>query len=118
MNRVLFLILAVIISVSFVQAQEKQDAYKFFEYEKISDKLLKEKLDSFCREIDKTGWVGWIFNYGTQDEIKKREKQILKNYDCRQEFPDPRITFERKKVKDKSKTVFWIVPPGKEPPVN
>ena len=119
MIRVLFLLLIVMSSAAFAQTQENKEAYRFFEYEEISDKLLAEKSQAFCAEINKTGWVGWIMNYGTLEEIKNREKQILKsfeNYDCRKEFPSPRMTFVRIEKKDESKTVFWIVPPGKEPP--
>jgi hypothetical protein len=120
MIRILFLLLFLIsLSVS-AQTQEKKVAYKFFEYEKISDKLLGEKTQSFCAEINKTDWVGFIINYGSPDEIKKREKQIVKNfenYDCRKEFPAPRMTFLRIENENKSKTELWIVPPGEKPPI-
>lgn len=120
MIRVLFF-LAVLSSIAFAQTKENEAAYKFFEYEKISDKLLEEKTQAFCAEINKTSLVGWIINYGTSVEIEKREKRIIKafeNYECRKEFPSPRTTFFREEIENTSKTVFWIVPPGKEPPIN
>jgi hypothetical protein len=121
MIRVLFLILVVMISSVFAQTQEQKEYYKFFEYKKISVKLLRERTQSFCAEINKTGLVGWIVNYGMPEEISKREKQIMKaseNYDCGKEFPSPRITFVKGGEKSKSRTVFWLVSPEKEPPIN
>jgi len=116
MRRFLFLILLVMSAAAFAQAQEKKDAYEFFEYEKISHNLLKEKISSFCDEVDKTSYVGWFINYGTSKEIAKREKQILDTRVCTKEFPSPRIRFLRVEENNKSKTEFWIVPPGEEPP--
>ncbi len=111
-----FLILIVMSSVAFAQPQEKKEAYKFFEYEEISNELLKEKIQSFCDEVDKTSLIGWIINYGTPKEIASREKQIQNTRICTKEFPSPRIMFLRIEEKNKSKTEFWIVPPGEEPP--
>ena len=115
--RVLFLILVVMSSAGFAQTQEKKDAHKFFEYEKISNRLLKEKIKSFCDEVDKTGWIGWFINYGTPKEIESREKQILATRVCTQEFPSPRVTFLRIEDKNKAKTEFWLIPPGEKPPI-
>ena len=120
MFKILFLLLIFTSSVVFAQTQEeKKEPLKFFEYTKISDKLLVEKTQAFCAEINKTGWVGWIINTGYTEEINKREKQIRKsqkNYDCGKEFPEPRISFVRVVKKGVAKTVFWIVPPGENPP--
>ena len=118
MWRILFLILALMCSTAFAQTSEKKDAYKFFEYENISNKLLEEKLQSLCQESDKTFWIGWIINFGTDEEILNREKAIRKIYSetFRSACHDSRIMFLRIEDKDKSKTEFWIVPPGEEPP--
>ena len=117
MIRISFLILVLFSSVTFAQTQEKEDHYKFFEYEKISDKLLKDKIQDFCKESIKTEWIGWVVNYGNSKRIANRNKQIIKNYTCRQEFPEPRIIYVNIEDKDKSKTEFWIVSPGLKPPV-
>jgi len=115
--RVLFLISVAMSAVGFAQTQEKKDAHKFFEYEKISNRLLKEKIKSFCDEVGKTDWIGWFINYGTPKEIESREKQILATRVCTQEFPSPRVTFLRIEDKNKAKTEFWLIPPGEKPPI-
>ncbi len=119
MLKVLFLILVVMSSAIFAQAQENKQAYKFFEYEKISDKLLNEKLESFCSEINNTSWVGWIITYGSQNEITKSEEQVRTNLrktlSCRKEFPSPRIIYTDFGNDNKSKIFLWIAPPGKTP---
>lgn len=43
MLKVLFLISILLVLTAFAQGQEKSEAYKFFEFEKISESLLKEK---------------------------------------------------------------------------
>jgi hypothetical protein len=119
MFRILFLFLAVMFSVSIAQAQDKQEAYKVFEFEKISSQLLKEKIKMLCAESDKTRWIGWIINYGTPDEITERETQLGDSYsEVSRDCHDSRIIFLRGGNKGKSRTEFWIVPPGKEPPIN
>lgn len=117
MLRILFLILVAMCSIALAQTQEKKDSYKFFEYERISDNLLKEKIQFFCNEVDKTSWVGWIINYGIPKEVSSREKQLRDTGMCTKEFPSPRVIFLRIEDKNKSKTEFWIVPPDKQPPV-
>jgi hypothetical protein len=87
-------------------------AYKFFEYEKISNDLLKSKIHSLCDESIRTEWIGQIINYGNPRQIAVRVKQIKENYNCRQEFPAPRIVFVIGGKNNKSKTEFWIVPPS------
>ena len=122
MLRVLFLSLILFSSVFFVQAQEKPEAYKFFEYGKISKKLLTDKYTEFYIKIKKDGDLkkddgsrGYIINYGNDKEIAKREKQIRDaiRFVCL----DPSIMiFVRGKNENKLKTVFWIVPKDAEPP--
>lgn len=95
----------------------KKDAYKVFEYQKISDKSLKEKILSLCDESIKTESVGWIINYGTSKENAVRIKQISKTYSCRQEFSKPRIVIVDGGKNGKSKTEFWIVPANAKSPI-
>ena len=116
MLKFLFLIVIVISSSVFIYAQEKPQAYKIFEYEKISNNLFSKKIKSFCNEVDKTSWVGWILNFGTPKEIAARERQILDTRLCTKEFPSPRIIFVKIDNKNKSQTELWIVPPGEKPP--
>ena len=122
MIKIIFLSLLLFSSLVFAQAQEKPQAYKFFEYGKIGDEFLKEKYREFYREIKKDGDVkkddgsrGYIINYGTDKEIAKREKQIRDaiGFVCL----DPSIMiFVRGKDENKPKTVFWVVPKDAEPP--
>ena len=114
MTKIIFLSLILFSSVIFAQAQEKSEAYKFFEYGKIGNKVLKEKFNDYYQKLKKDGdSQGSIINYGTAEKINKREKQLRDSMN----FHDaPRITFVRGGNKDKSKTVFWIVPKDAEPP--
>lgn len=117
----IFLILFMMCSTVFTQTEKSQEARKFFEYEKISSQLLKEKIISLCKESGKTSWIGWIINYGTPKEVSDREKLVRKSFEeTSRKTPchhDSRIMFLRVEDKDKSKTEFWIVPPGEEPPI-
>lgn len=116
MRRVLFFILVLMTSTVFAQTSQREDAYKVFEYKAISNKLLGEKIISFCDEVDRTRWIGWIINYGTIKTINRREKQIKSTRVCVKEFPSPRIQFLRIEKEDNSRTEFWVVPSGEEPP--
>ena len=116
MLKVLFLILLVMSSVAFAHTQEKQQAYKFFEFENVSKSLLKEKWNEFYNQlkVDKSS-QGYIINYGKPKEVAKREKQIRELINFR-EYDAPRITFVRGENVNKLKSVFWIVPAGAEMP--
>lgn len=117
MVRVLFFIM-VLSSIAFAQTQDKKEPVKFFAYEKISDKLLTEKLGSLCTEADKVSWIGWVIYYGNTKEIKRREEQLKKAYsDAFTACHDSRITFVDGGEKDNSRTEFWIVAPGEKPPI-
>lgn len=110
-----FLILCVFGISALAQTQEKPKAYKFFEYEKISDGLLTEKLEGFYKELQKDNSQGYIISYGKEKEASKREKQIQKSNKFSR--PDaPKITYVRGEDKSKPKTAFWIVPKGALPP--
>ena len=125
MLKVLFLILAVMSSAVFAQtAKEREspagktpEAYKFFEAGKIGNSLLKEKFQSFYAELKKNhAAIGYIINYGTDKEISRREKQIRSAINSREDYDAPRLILINGGNSDKPETVFWIVPPGAEPP--
>lgn len=102
--------------VLFTQAQDNKTAYKFFEFEKISRKLLKEKFEEFHKKLKEDSISqGYIITYGTTKEIAKREKQIRNLINFR-DLDSSRFTFVQGGNNGKLKTVFWIVPNGAEPP--
>ena len=116
MFRFLFFIFVLTFSVSFAQAQEKKEPVKFFEFEKISDKLLKEKFIEYKNAL-KPNAQGFIINYGTKKEILKREKQLQKQMaEVFRGYEPSRITFVRNENSGKTRTVLWIVPEGAEKP--
>lgn len=116
MLKVLFLLLFVMNFAVLAQTQEKKEAYKFFEYEKISDVLLKEKFTEFYNELKKEDVSqGFIINYGTAKEVAKRENKIRNLINFRDDDM-PRLTFVQGGNSNKPKTIFWIVPEGAEPP--
>ncbi len=103
-------------SVAFAQTQEKQEAYKFFEFEKTNDSLLKEKFMELQGKLSEPpNAQGYIINYGTARQIAKREKRLI-NLTVFCKLDASRITFVRGGEKEKSKTEFWIVPAGAELP--
>ena len=118
MFRVLFLLLIVMSSVAFAQVQEKKEPIKFFEYEQISDKLLREKFIEYKKMFQpEPAAQGYIINYGTDKEIERREKQIVKQMsEVFRGYDPPRISFVRGGNSEKPKTVIWFVPPGAELP--
>jgi hypothetical protein len=116
MFRFLFLILVVTFSVSFAPAQEKKEPVKFFEFERISDKLLKEKLVEY-KDALKPYAHSIIINYGTNKEILRREKQLQKQIALVfRGYDPPRMTFVRNIYTGKTRTVLWIVGEGAELP--
>ena len=115
MLRVLFLILCFFSVSAFAQTKEKPQAYKFFEYEKISDTVLTQKLEDYYKQLASSNSQGYIINYGKDKDAEKREKQIRKSNDFRGADP-PKITYVRGDNKSKPKTILWIVPAGALPP--
>ncbi len=116
--RTTLLVFIFLSSIVYTQAQEMPKAYKFFEFEKISDRLLKEKNQAFCKEIVKINWVGWIINYGKPKDARKRETQVRESLDeCYDQYHDQiRLNFVIiEDSRDNPKTAFWVVPPGQEP---
>ena len=119
MFRVLFLLLIVMSSVTFAQAQEKKEPVKFAEFGKAADSLVTTKLVAFDKELKKQQTSqGVIINYGTDKEIALREKQLQKAMSSQRMFHDVRVTFVRGGSSDtgKIKTILWVVPEGAEYP--
>ena len=117
MFRKIFLLLIFTVFITYAQAQENQKAYKFFEFEKISNVLLKEKFIDFMKVLEKDGASqGYIITYGLNKFVANREKQILK-IDYRSAIDGPRLTFVNGKNSGKPRTIFFVVPAGAKTPV-
>jgi hypothetical protein len=117
MFRTIFLLLIFTVFNTYAEAQENQKAYKFFEFEKISNVLLKEKFINFMKVLEKDGASqGYIITYGTDKFVANREKQVLK-IDYRSGVQSPRLTFVNGKNTGKPRTIFFVVPAGAETPV-
>jgi hypothetical protein len=119
MIRVLFLILVVMSSVAFAQTEEKPKAVKFAEFGNATNYFVKKEMESFYT-------ISFLYpkaqliaiNYGANNQIALREKQIQKGLNPRCDFDCPRFTIVRggKIGTGKIKTVLWIVPSGAENP--
>lgn len=112
----LFLILILFGSTAFAQTQEKKDAYKFQEYQTFDVKNVRKTYTAFCEELAETEWIGWIVNFGTPKEIAARVGKLAKDFNCGKASPTPRIIFVDGGKIGKTRTEFWIVRPGAEPP--
>ena len=116
---ILFLTLFLTCSNVFAQGQKKKDAIKIFDYEKVSNVLLKEKSDDFNQSLkENLHSQGFIINYGTLSEIARRRKQQLRfiNIGDVHHTDGVRITFVDVENDGKPKTVIWIVPSGAKLP--
>ncbi len=120
MFRALLLILVLFSSLAFSQKKQDLKAYKFFEFGKISNNLLKEKLENFRVEILKSSNAqGYIINYGKAAEIANLEKQIRRSSPRNCGYDGAycgRIVFLKSNITKKKNTQFWIVPEGAQPP--
>jgi len=112
MFRILFLIFVMLSTVALAQTPEKNEATKFFEYGKITDNVLKNKLDEFGAKLF-SNLQGYIVNYGTDREIAQREKQIQRNY-FRCDLDCPKVTIIRGGNDGKPRTIIWLAPPGSD----
>jgi hypothetical protein len=116
MIRVLFLILVVMSSIAFAQTEENPVAKKVEEFGVSPDGYVKVIMDSFYVELGNNPTAqGIIFNYGTDNEIALREKQIQKSIAFRK-YDGARITIVRAGFWKELKTEFWVVPAGAENP--
>lgn len=73
MWRILFLILILFSSIAFAQTQEKLQAIKFYEFGKISESKLKQKLDDFNEKVKEQKAMGYIIIAG-----KTKTRKLLK----------------------------------------
>jgi hypothetical protein len=116
MIRVLFLILIVTSSFAFGQTEENPVAKKIDEFGVNPDGYVKMVIDSFYVELGNNPTAqGIILNYGTDNEIAHREKQIAKAIMLRR-YDGSRITVVRAGFWKELKTEFWVVPSGAEKP--
>lgn len=87
----------------------------FFEYEKISDRLLKQKIEEYERVVKKEGDNGIIINYGKPARKSFAIKQLQKFLHSSCDFDCPRLTFVDGGDKEKGKTQLWYAPSPKLP---
>ena len=116
MFRVLLLILIVMSSFAFAQTEENPQATNYDEFENATNGDVKARMDAYFVELNNNPSAqGYIFNFGTDREIAKREKQIEQSMRFRN-YDRSRITFVRGGFRGIVQTQFWIIPPGAEIP--
>jgi hypothetical protein len=124
MRRVTLLISVLFSLVFYVQAQEKPKAYKFFEFGKISNRLLKEKFEAFSVEVGESKsnkGKGYIIYYMKPRDAALFEARIIRllpsncGYDGEK---CARFRFVYRGNSKKGKTEFWVVPEGAEEPIS
>lgn len=121
MWRVLFLIL--IVSVSLVFAQEKQDAdlsekpkaELIEEFAAVPNGRVRLYLDIFFNTLQNNPSAeGYVLTYGARKDVGRREK-LFRNHIAFRRADSSRLKFVRGKGVE-FKTQLWIVPAGAEPP--
>ena len=119
MFRILFLILFLFGSFVFAQTEDKTPpkAYKFLEFGRATNGYIKKQTDAFMEEMQKDqASRGYIINYGSPEEIKKREQQLRRTL-ASYKYDTQRITMVNGgNLLGKLNTVFWIVPADAEYP--
>ncbi|MEP6900778.1 MAG: hypothetical protein ABJA66_03450 [Actinomycetota bacterium] len=89
------------------------------QYGKLSNNEVKARMDALFLELDnEPNGQGYIINYGTDEEIAVREKQIQKAITFRK-YDANRITIVRSGTNPNGAGVWmkvWIVPPGADNP--
>lgn len=96
--------------------QKKPQPYKFAEFQSIKSDALCDKVVNFYAALRKDEPAqGFIINYGTPADIRKRREGIVKCINFRDDDM-PRVTFVDGPVEPKIRTVFWIVPEGADNP--
>jgi hypothetical protein len=124
MFRVLFLIWVLTSSAVFAQTEDntpadpRPEASKLYEFGKATDGYVKMLFTDFSAKLNADPTAqGYIGNYGTEREIKIRERQIQKAIFFRK-MDATRITIVNGgNILGKQKTIVWIVPAGVEPPI-
>ena len=116
MFKFLFLIFAVMCLTSFAQSGKTPKAILVDEFETATNGFVKMKMDSFFAELSNNPEAqAFVFNFGTDREIARREKQ-LRNAIKFRKYDASRLTFVKVGFREKIKTELWLVPPGQEPP--
>lgn len=87
------------------------------EFGKQVDDEVKARVDNFYIQLNNNpNAQGYIINYGTPAEIKKRRAQIMKAINFRK-YPVDRVVFvDGGDMGTGVNTKFWLVPPGATPP--
>jgi len=123
MFRILFLILVFTSSVAFAQTEDKTppeprpEAVRLYEFGKATNGYVKKLFTDFSVKLNAEPEAqGYIINYGTDREIKIRERKIQKAISFLR-IEAARITIVRGGNIGKQKTTVWIVPAGAEPPM-
>lgn len=123
MLRILFLILFLTSIVAFALAQQKsEEAYKFDDFGKVSDRYFGESLRKFSAKLNEDkNLKGVIINHiGTKENQENSYTSIeekFKNYPILKELIlENRITFIEGKAEEYQRTQLWIVPEGAELP--
>jgi hypothetical protein len=116
MFRVLFFILVLMSSFAIAQTEDEplpdriREPYKLLEFGKATNGYVKMQFDSYMAELQANpDSRGYIINYGTDREIRIREKQIRDAIAFRK-FETTRITLVRGGLCKQFKSEFWIVP--------
>ena len=111
------LALPIVLVLAFVvSGQTEPKAFKFAEFGPMSQAGVKQKMDSFLKELTKNvSAQGYIINYGNPKAIAARRRQITNSMTFL--YLDPtRITFVDGPAEKQVRTALWIVPPGTNPP--
>ncbi|HTK27276.1 MAG TPA: hypothetical protein VL327_12010, partial [Pyrinomonadaceae bacterium] len=88
------------------------------EFGKATDDDVKARVDNFYTQLNNNpNSQGYIINYGTPAEIKRRRAQIVKAINFRK-YDASRVTFVDGPDQGTGiNTKFYLVPPGAENPV-
>src|SRR5215212_2905970 len=122
MFRVLILILILTGSTVLAQTEDKTpvdrqpEPIKLYDFGKATDGYVKMLFTDFETKLNADPTAqGYIINYGTDRELRIRERQILKAISfCR--IDPARITIMSGGNIGKQRTTVWLVPAGTESP--
>ncbi len=96
---------------------EKPVAVKVLTIGKASRGIFGRKLKPMAASYDRIPYQLYIINYGSDAEIKRREKWITESPDfARCPYDCARITLVRVGPGDGPKSVFWKIPSGADNP--
>ena len=96
---------------------EKPLAVKLLEVGRASRIVFLRRLRPVVASYDRVSYQLYIINYGSDAEVKRREKWIIKSPDFKRcPFDCARITLVRGGSGTGPKSVFWKIPPGADFP--